>query len=132
MWTEASSSYRACMVLAHPDSAYGSQVARYMHRFGWQVHLARTGREARQLVRDLAPDAIVLDVDLLPESGWLTCAKLQAEQPEALVLLLSDGPQPDGPRYAAFVGAAGLVRRDDGLENLAHEVFEAALPACPV
>jgi DNA-binding response OmpR family regulator len=106
--------YRPCVVLAHADASYAAQTARRLRQLGWDVHRAGAGAEVRRLARLLDPQVIVLDIDLLEESGWLTCAKLTGERPGSKVVLVGE-PNDRNREMAHFVGACALVRRDDGL-----------------
>jgi DNA-binding response OmpR family regulator len=118
-----------CLILAHPDTAYETAIARAFRRMGWDVYLAQTGPEVRRLARMLDADVVVLDADLPEESGWLTCDKLTREQPLAKVLLISDNLSPRNQEFAAFVGASALVSYEDGLAALAEEICGVAIPA---
>lgn len=106
--------YRPCLVLAHADAGYASDVARAFRRLGWDVYAAQAGPEARRLARMLEADLVVLDVALLEETGWLTCAKLTQERPAARVVLVSNEPCSKESDLAEFVGASAVVRRQDG------------------
>jgi DNA-binding response OmpR family regulator len=115
--------------MAYADSHYAALSCRLFRRIGWEVHLASGGPEARRLARTLKPSLVVLDAGLRDESGWLTCDKLRREMPAQKVVLVSDNPTDEGRRFAAFVGAAGLVCRGGGAGALTDEVLGATLPA---
>src|SRR5437660_1486053 len=65
-----------CLVLAHKDIGFAAQTSRQFRLLGWDVYLAGTGADVRRLTSRLAPAAVVLDVDLADESGWLLCDKI--------------------------------------------------------
>ncbi len=67
--------YRPLLVLAYADSAHAAQCGRHFRRLGWEVRLVTTGAEARRLCSMCTPGAVILDIDLPDESGWLTCAR---------------------------------------------------------
>ena len=117
------------LIVAHADAAYTSAVGRHFRRRGWEVHSAPTGPDARRLARKLVPAAIVLGTELTDESGWLTAAKLHHERPDCKVVLVTDETSPDSYLFTAFVGAAALVRREDGPCALEDELLGAALAA---
>jgi ActR/RegA family two-component response regulator len=100
---------RPCVILAHPDSKYTASVSRSFRRLPWQVHLARTADEVRQLARANNPELVVLSTDLAGESGWLTCEKLRTELPGIKVVLVTEEPTAYLERFAQFVGASALL-----------------------
>jgi DNA-binding response OmpR family regulator len=106
--------YRPCLIVAHTDPGYAAEVCRAYRRQGWDVYQAQGGPELRRLARMLEADLAVLDVALLEETGWLTCAKLTHERPGARVILVSDSPSPRDRSLADFVGASALVERKAG------------------
>jgi DNA-binding response OmpR family regulator len=117
------------LVLAHLDPIYAAVASRYFRQCGWEVYLADSGPDARYLAREAGPVVVALDVNLREESGWLTCWKLLREQPRLKVLLVGSHPAPIEHRFAAFVGAAGLVDRRLGVAALVDAVYGAALRA---
>jgi DNA-binding response OmpR family regulator len=121
--------FRPCLVLAHADAVYAAGAARAFRRLGWDVYTARTGPEARRLVRLLGAELAVLDADLPDESGWLTCAKLVHEAPLVKVLLVAPNTDRREEERADFVGASALVDRARGLPALVDVVEGATLPA---
>src|SRR5262245_59441864 len=83
--------YRPCVLLAHADGAYASDVSQSLRRLGWDVYQAADGAELRRLARMMEPELVILDAELADESGWLTCAKLQHEQQSGgKVILVGD------------------------------------------
>jgi DNA-binding response OmpR family regulator len=109
--------YRPCLVLAHADAGYAADACRRFRRLGWDVYQAHAGAEVRRLAHLLEPDLVVLDANLVGESGWLTCAKLMRERPAGRVVLVDEGGQ-GSQDMAAFVGATAVVSRQDGLAAL--------------
>ncbi len=120
---------RPRMVLAHGEPAQAGLISRHFRRLGWEVHVAPSGPQARQLTLQLAPVAVVLHTDLPGESGWLTCDKLLRQSPGQKVILLTPLPAHERGAFAAFVGAAGLVGAADGIHALVDEVYGPALAA---
>jgi DNA-binding response OmpR family regulator len=111
---------RPRLIVAHTNAGYAGSLGRWLHQDGCNVHLVGSGPEARRLARVLAPAVVVLDTDLPEESGWLTCQKLLAEQPDTRVFLLSANPTAEGRRFAAFVGATSLLGEGAGPRALVH------------
>lgn len=118
-----------CLVLAHPTPEYQTLLAREFRRRGWDVYLARSGPEARQLIRMLNADVAILHAELREESGWLTCDKLTREQPLARVILVSDKCSRRNQELAVFVGASALVDCTEGLTPLIEELIGTPAPA---
>lgn len=118
-----------CLVVAHGDPAYAALVHRSFRQLGWRVRLAESGPAARHLARTLSPAAVVLATDLDTESGWLTCAKLTAEQPRLRVFLVASNPTGKDRRFADFVGAAALLSKGQGAQPLVDELANVTLPA---
>ena len=121
--------FRPCLILAHADPAYADAVVRAFRRLGWDVYTARSGPEVRRLARMLQPQLVVLQADLPQESGWLTCGKLTGEIPTCKVVLVALDAAPTQAAFAAFVGAAALVDRQDGVAALLAQARKPALPA---
>jgi CheY-like chemotaxis protein len=118
--------FRPRLVLAYADSAHAAMTCRHLRRLGWEVRLAGSGPEARRLVRLLRPDVVVLDTDLREESGWLTCAKMNMEFPDQLVVLVTAAVTAQEQEYARFVGAAAIVSRSVSVDELLEEVQQVA------
>ena len=119
---------RPQLLLGYADAAYASECGRYFRRLGWEVQLVASGKEARALARTNRPDVVVLDAELLDESGWLTSAKISAENPDLRILLVADERTDLTKTRLQMVGATQSVCRKDGAEALAVAVLgEASL-----
>jgi CheY-like chemotaxis protein len=117
------------MVFAYADSTHAVLCCRQLRRLGWEVHLTRSGPEARRLARSLQPATVVLDIDLHDESGWLTCAKLTQEQPNLRVVLVTGATMSDlSCQRAHHAGAATLVHRTDGATALVGDLSGRPIP----
>lgn len=120
--------FRPRLVFAHGDSAYAALCGRHFRRQGWEVYQANTAADARRLVRTISPRAVVLDTNLPDESGWLTCAKILLERPGLRAVLVSPQKTEKEQRLGAFLGATGLVGRDEGVGALLDQVLGTVLP----
>lgn len=124
---------RQTVIVAHSDPVFTASVSWSFRKSGWEVYLAETGPEVRQLARLFDQATVLLDTDLAGESGWLTCVKLTQQYPNLKVVLIHPEPSPDRDEFAYFVGAVGLVRRDEGETTLIHQVKSlTARPAASV
>jgi DNA-binding response OmpR family regulator len=106
---------RPCLILGYVKSEFASRWGRFFRRQGWEVHLAADAGEARRLTHSLVPTAVVLDVEMPDETGWLAAAKLTQEWPDVKVLLVG-GRAPKRTTDIADVGAAAWLGRDDDPE----------------
>jgi two-component system nitrate/nitrite response regulator NarL len=96
--------------------------------------------EALAAAADLAPDIILLDVDLGGASGLDLISDLQAAVPQARVLVLTGVRDPERLGRAVRLGARGVVRKDEEREVLvqaitkvhAGEVWLDPAPSRPV
>jgi DNA-binding response OmpR family regulator len=106
---------RPCLILGYVKSEFASRWGRFFRRQGWEVHLAADAGEARRLTHSLAPTAVVLDVEMPDETGWLAAAKMTQESPEVKILLVG-ARAPKRMTDVADVGAAAWMDRDDDPE----------------
>jgi DNA-binding response OmpR family regulator len=127
--SEEAVSYRPELILSFRDPRHTAVVGEAFRQRGWRVHPARSGREVRALARELVAPTILLGTDQVEESGWLTCAKLRQEQPHLRVFLVAPAVTPERRRFAAFLGAAGLLGQQDDPRAVVRAVCGARLPA---
>jgi DNA-binding response OmpR family regulator len=118
---------RPRLLLAYADASYASQCGRYFRRLGWEVQMVAGGAEARFLAAEYQPDVVVLDAELLDESGWLTSAKISTDNPELRIILVTSESANDLRGRLPMVGAEQCIRRIDGAEGLAHAVLGRAM-----
>jgi two-component system, NarL family, nitrate/nitrite response regulator NarL len=72
------------------------------------VGLGESLEEALQLVRDLAPDILLLDVNI-PGGGIQTAAKVAAQFPEVKIIMLTASSEDDDLVKALKAGARGYI-----------------------
>ncbi len=90
---------------------------------GYEVFLARDGREALRLIKREAFDLIFLDI-LLPAVGGASVIKaLKRRDPEAVVVLITGYPYHDETLAALEYGPAMLLRKPIKLTDI-DAVFE--------
>lgn len=114
--------YRPRMVLGYIDSAHAAQCGRFFRRQGWEVHLVASAAEVHQLVRELTPEVVVVDLDLPDESGWLICAKSLLDNQDQQFVLMGQGVTEHKRQRAAYLGVTALVDRAEGPEALVDEI----------
>jgi DNA-binding NarL/FixJ family response regulator len=75
--------------------------------------------EGMEMVRELRPDAVIVDVGLPGgEDGIALTEKLVAEFPAIVVLILSAHDEPEYAQRAAAAGAMGYVLKNDAVDTL--------------
>ncbi len=102
---------RPCLIVGYANSAFAVRWGRFFRRQGWSVHLTPTAAEARRLANELSPDAVVIDVEMPDETGWLTAAKLTQECPTLKVVLV--GARAARREDLRDVGASRWLSRDE-------------------
>lgn len=87
------------------------------------VATAASGQEAYQLVGELLPDIVLLDISMPPgESGQVTVAKLHADFPETKTIMLTMHDDREYLLYAMQNGARGYVLKNAPEEELLEAV----------
>ena len=79
------------------------------------VGVASTGAEGLQLAAELAPDLILLDIDLGEESGFTVARQLAGADGAATfgVILISTHPEDDFAELVAQSPAVGFIAKSD-------------------
>jgi DNA-binding response OmpR family regulator len=113
------------VVIGHRDTGYASCLGQQLAEVGWESVVADSAAQARILARGKRTVAVLLDVELPDESGWLTCDKVTRERPELCVVLLSNDTRPEDRRFATFVGARAIVQ-----PNCSNEILPGAFQTC--
>ncbi len=118
---------RERVVVALNDTILAAWIGRHLRRLGWGVHLARSAAAARRLTAEFSPRVAVLDTHLPDESGWLTCEKMIRDDPTLKVVLVASQPERGGPAFAEFVGAAALIRQEEGVQAVIDEIVSQSV-----
>ncbi len=94
------------LVLSRDLGEMALAIESHFRALGWCVKIAEDAANARKLASKA--QAVVLLSLALPESGFLSCAKLKTANPHARIVLV--GPESESmERYARYVGATGYV-----------------------
>jgi two-component system, NarL family, invasion response regulator UvrY len=107
---------RSLGVLIVDDQAPFRSAARTLVRLvrGWQVvGEAASGEDAVAAAEDLAPDLVLMDINLPGINGIEATRRLVAARPGIRVVLVSTYAETDLPADARDCGAAGYLRKDD-------------------
>jgi DNA-binding NarL/FixJ family response regulator len=90
---------------------------------------AASGAHALIAVAELEPDLVLLDVRMPDMDGIETAARLHAEHPAAVVVLITVEEAPNLPAGLASCGAAELVRKQDFGPALLRRVWSSHRPS---
>ncbi len=95
----------AHVLVVDDDSRLRNLLSRYLAENGFRVSTASHAGDARDKLRFLAPDALVLDVMMPGETGLTLTASLRAEAAQVPILLLTAQGAPED-RIAGFEAGA--------------------------
>src|SRR5262245_18293157 len=86
---------------------------------------ARSGREAIEMVRQLSPDVVLMDVRMPVMDGIETTRRLKASRPALEVVALTSMEEQRAVRDMLVAGASGYVLKDSDGDAIVHAVREA-------
>jgi len=96
----------AHILVVDDDARLRTLLSRYLAENGFRVTTAATAGEARDKLRSVAPDLLVLDVMMPGESGLELTESLRAEQGGALPVLLLTARSAPEDRISGFEAGA--------------------------
>ena len=88
---------------------------------------AQTGMEALGLVRDLAPDVVVMDLNMPGMSGVDATRQINVIAPLTRVLVLTISDQDGDVMDAILAGASGYLLKDSSIQELLQGIRSAAV-----
>ena len=97
---------------------------------GYEVSVARDGREALRVVAALRPDLVVLDIMLPVVNGHEVCRRIRegtAARNTRIVMLTAHGRQSDVEKGVAM-GADAYITKPFATRDLVHTVAELLAP----
>jgi two-component system, NarL family, invasion response regulator UvrY len=86
---------------------------------------AASGEEALEVVGEVRPDLVLMDVCMPVMDGLETTRRLKAAHPEAVVVLISVDAPPDLPSGVEACGARTLVRKQDFGPSALRRLWDA-------
>ncbi len=97
-----------------------------MKREGYEVHLARDGQEALDVLRRERPRLVLLDVMMPKKSGFEVCQELRADESvkDTLVLMLTAKGRETDIAKGLGVGANAYVTKSFSTRELVQKVSE--------
>jgi len=87
---------------------------------------AANGRDALRLVSELAPDVVIMDLNMPGISGVDTTRQLAAVAPLARVVVLTISAEDDDVMNAVVAGACGYLLKDSSIQDLVAGIIAAA------
>jgi DNA-binding NarL/FixJ family response regulator len=94
------------------------------------VHIvgeAAAGQEALRIVRDLAPDVVVMDLNMPGMSGVEATRHISSVAPLTRVLMLTISDQDNDVIDAILAGACGYLLKDSSIQELMAGIRAAAM-----
>jgi DNA-binding NarL/FixJ family response regulator len=90
------------------------------------VAQAGNGPEAIEIVEDIAPDVVVMDLNMPGMSGVEVTRRLNERNPASRVLVVSVSAQEEDVTEAILAGASGYVLKDGPVEEVVAGIQAAA------
>lgn len=84
---------------------------RQFKRSGFQLHIAKAGREGLELVRDIRPDIVLLDVRLPDMDGIALCRELKDDNQTSHIPVIFVTASPDAYVRSFQAGAADCITK---------------------
>ena len=106
------------ILLVEDDAMLLEVLAESLRREGYSFETARNGDEAMEKAYRLKPEAVLLDIDLPGQSGYLVAAKLKVAKPSPKVLFLTAMPRGQSDRIATFLRVEGILHKPFAVRKL--------------
>lgn len=87
---------------------------------------ANDGASAVQVVRDAAPDVVLMDVNMPGMSGIEATMRIRAVSPTAQVIMLTVSPDQQDVEQSIYAGACGYLLKDSPVEKILEGIHAAA------
>lgn len=92
---------------------------------------AASGEEAVELVGSLAPQLVLMDINMPTISGIEATRRIRAEHPDAVVVLVSTYQADDLPGDAGTAGAVAYVNKEEFGPEVLERVWDGRPSAGP-
>ena len=112
------------LLLAEDDIDFGNILSQYLSMSGFEVTLARNGREAWDRFHDSKPDICVLDIMMPKLDGYETCKMLKADDrtKDIPVILLSAKGRNVDQKIGFEVGADDYITKPFSPRKLVERI----------
>ena len=114
------------ILIVEDEEAIRDLVATALRFTGFTVETATTGKDALAMARSVAPDLMVLDVNLPDLDGFAVCQKVRAGGNQVPVIFLTARDDPDDLRAGFTGGGDDYLTKPFSLEELVLRI-EAVL-----
>jgi DNA-binding NarL/FixJ family response regulator len=115
------------VVIADDHAFYRAGLARILRESGIEVVAeVPDGEAAIQAVEELAPDVVVMDLNMPGLSGLEATRRLTEQAPASRVIVLSVSAQEGDVTEAILAGASGYVLKDGTVEDIVAGIRAAA------
>ena len=123
-----------CILIADDEPNILISLEYLMKREGYEVHLARDGQEALDVMQRVRPQLVLLDVMMPKKTGFEVCQALRADDAlkgTRVLMLTAKGRDTDVARGLG-VGADAYMTKPFSTQELTRKVRELlAAPARP-
>lgn len=86
------------------------------------VGVAYSGRQVVEMVDELNPDVVILDVRMPDMDGLQALGAIKSSRPETSVIMLTAYSYPEYLARAIMLGAAGFISKDDDPDTVPNAV----------
>ncbi len=88
---------------------------------------AASGSEALRIVRETAPDVVVMDLNMPGMNGVEATRHMSRDAPLTRVIVLTVSDQEQDVMHAILAGACGYLLKDASIQDLIHGIESAAV-----
>ena len=102
------------IVVIEDSPTQAQQIAAHLMAYGLTAYIAEDGPEGLQLVDEVGPDAVVLDINLPSMSGFQVCRRIKRDEHLAHipVIILTSADDSDDILQGLDVGATDYIPKD--------------------
>lgn len=108
--TAAAGPLSSLLLVASHSTAWRDQILQELQREGFRTETAASGSDAFQKAKDLRPDLVLLDMELLGRSGWETLHELKTSPETRSIPVIIASPVDEGKVGAALGAAESLTK----------------------
>ncbi|MCW8879894.1 MAG: response regulator [Kangiellaceae bacterium] len=99
-----------------------------------EIHFAEDGRHCLEVIQQVEPELVFLDLNMPEMDGYETLEELNAQEIDVDVIVVSGDIQPDAQARVIGLGAINFIKKPISKEKMvetlaSHGIFEAKLEA---